>query len=188
MIGIIINAVIPFLAYIILSNIIKPDLALLIVAVIPLLLILYSAVRFHRINRISIIILIVFGVCGTIALITGNEKWLLVKSSLVTGSLGVVLLVTSVINRPLIVYLLNLINKRRGIDTNDNNDDVKKIRILKIANFSLSLILIADALLHLYLVFNLSTASFLAISPMFKAITIGICVLLLVVIRRFLKR
>ena len=59
---------------------------------------------------------------------------------------------------------------------------------LAIVNWIAGVVLIAEAMLHIYLVFHLTAIKFLAISPIIKFVSIGLYLLVFLGIRKFLKQ
>jgi hypothetical protein len=59
----------------------------------------WDAVRHRRLNQFSVVMLLIYGIGLVLALVTGDPRALLLKSSLVTAAVGAVFLATAVIGR-----------------------------------------------------------------------------------------
>src|SRR3954453_18923832 len=59
----------------------------------------WDAVRHRRLNQFAVVMLLFYGIGLVLALATGDPRALLLKSSLVTGAVGTVFLVTAIIGR-----------------------------------------------------------------------------------------
>jgi hypothetical protein len=99
------NAVVPaVLYYVLTSRGVASFNALVTVALFPLIGICIGLVRRHSVDAIGALVL-AFIVAGlATSLISGDERFLLVKESLITGLFGSVCLVSLVLPRPLMFY------------------------------------------------------------------------------------
>jgi hypothetical protein len=59
----------------------------------------WDAVRHRRLNQFAVVMLLIYGIGLVLALVTGDPRALLLKSSLVTAAVGAVFLATAVIGR-----------------------------------------------------------------------------------------
>jgi hypothetical protein len=59
----------------------------------------WDAVRHRRLNQFAVVMLLIYGIGLVLALVTGDPRALLFKSSLVTAAVGAVFLATAVIGR-----------------------------------------------------------------------------------------
>jgi hypothetical protein len=59
----------------------------------------WDAVRHRRLNQFAVVMLLIYGIGLALAFVTGDPRTLLLKSSLVTGAVGAVFLVTAIIGR-----------------------------------------------------------------------------------------
>jgi hypothetical protein len=103
--GIVVNAVLPFVAYTILTGRgWSPVAALSTSAAFPLIATLVSIARTRSLDGLALIslILIVLGLLGS--LVSGSPRFLLVKESVVSGVFGIVFAVSLVLPRPLAFF------------------------------------------------------------------------------------
>lgn len=182
----VVNMGLPLLVYLALSHFINPNEAMTAVVIIPFIMIFYSVLVEKRINKYSLITLTFITLGIMLAYITGDERWLLARGSIRTGLLGIVLLLSSLVNRPLMVYLLKyIVKKQKNLATKLMDNRV--IMRFSIANLIIGIVLVLDAILHIYLAFHLSVAAYLEILPVLKFGSIGLFVLILLWIRRSIK-
>lgn len=182
----VVNMGLPLLVYLALSHLINPNEAMTAVVIIPFIMIFYSVLVEKRINKYSLITLTFITLGIMLAYITGDERWLLARGSIRTGLLGIVLLLSSLVNRPLMVYLLKYVAyKQKNLATKLMDNRV--IMRFSIANLIIGIVLVLDAILHIYLAFHLSVAAYLEILPVLKFGSIGLFVLILLWIRRSIK-
>jgi hypothetical protein len=181
------NLIMPLLTYTILSQIIKPNLAIFIVALIPLFTGIYTIIKNHKINRFSVIALVILMLGGFALLITGKEQWLLVKGSLFSGIVGIVLIISSIVNRPLLVYLLRLRAKSSNDLKHPTTLHQRLANTLVPVNWILGMYLTIEAMVHIYLVFHVSTTRYLEISPILRIINIGMMLLMVLWVKRVAK-
>jgi len=99
------NAVVPaVLYYLLTSNGVSSFNALVAIAVFPLLGVIVGFVRTHHIDAIGALVLAFIVVGLVTSLISGDQRFLLLKESLITGLFGVVCLVSLLLPRPLMFY------------------------------------------------------------------------------------
>jgi hypothetical protein len=77
--------------------------ALLAATALAAVRIVWVAVRERSLNLFATVMLVVFGLGVVLALVSGDARFLLLKNSIVTGSVGLVFLVTTLWGRPLSV-------------------------------------------------------------------------------------
>lgn len=75
--------------------------ALLTASCAAALRIVWAAVRDRRLNLFAVVMLVVFGVGLALAFVGGDPRFLLLKDSFVTGGVGLIFVVTSLLGRPL---------------------------------------------------------------------------------------
>jgi intracellular septation protein A len=100
-----INAVAPAVIYQILtSRGLTSFNALVLVALFPIVGIAISLLRTHRVDAVGILSLAFITVGLVTSLLSGDERFLLLKESLITGAFGLVCLGSLLLPRPLMFY------------------------------------------------------------------------------------
>ena len=166
-----INAVLPFVVYSVMTNIMHTSDFVAVVAsgVPPLLDSVIGIARNRRIDFLGGFVLIGL-VAGLIpSLMSGNTQLLLVRESLITGVMGLVYLASLLTPRPMTFYFT------RYFVTGNNPENVATFNGLwqhpmfrhsmRLSTIVWGVMLSLEAATRVYLVYHLSTAQFLLISP-----------------------
>ncbi len=160
----------PFVVYQLSSPYLSDVAALSLAAVLPGLHSLVELVRTRRLNFFSTFILA--GIVLSLGLVAlgGSARLILVRESLLTGAFGLAFLISILLKRPLIFYLI------RHFVTGNNPVLVSRLnQTFQIPQFQQGMMLLTlvyglgsllEAGIRTYLAFNLSIPEFLAISPL----------------------
>jgi intracellular septation protein A len=185
-IKILINVFLPLATYFIASIFISKE-AVYITALIPLATIIVTLIKKHKLNIISsvLFIFIIIGVC--LSLLTGDNRFMLIKASPITGLLGVVLIISSMINKPLLEIFIKARSKQLNINNEKANLNILSKQQLNLTNGVIGIILLCEAMLHVFLVYHMSATRFIEITPMIKFTTLGIYALSILWIRKMVK-
>ncbi|SDR99459.1 VC0807 family protein [Microlunatus soli] len=92
---------------------IAPAYALLAAAVYSIGRVGYVAIRRHRLNLVGCLVGAGVLIGGLLTLITGDPRFLMARESVVSGALGLILLVSWAIRRPAIFALVRTMNSDR---------------------------------------------------------------------------
>jgi hypothetical protein len=178
----IIDAALPFLIYQLLtprfpSGSVTP---LLIATIFPALGNVISIIRQRRLDYLGFVILIGI-VCSLVfALITGNQKFLLIRESFLTLAYGIVCLGSLLFPKPIMFYI--------GRHFATGNDPAKIAyynalwhypafrRLNRLVTMVWGIVLLGEFAIRLMLVYTLTVAQVLAISPV---VTYGILIALI---------
>jgi len=114
------------------------------------------AVR-REVNQFATVMLLVYGIGLVLALVTGDERILLLKGSLITGSIGAVFLVTAIIGkRPLTLAAMKSFQPSRAAEL---DEEFRTEPIARRANILSSYVwgigLLAEAILRIPVVYLL---------------------------------
>lgn len=175
-ITLIINIVLPYLMYRLLIPHTSSLIALSAAALVPLCDSLYSLIRTRKADAFSSFIFLGL-ILGVVAvLLGGDERFILLRESYVTGILGVVFLGSLVFARPLIYHFAERFTGRDP-QMNDKWGRLAGYRrtfrlITAVWGFSLLL----EACIKVALVYSLSVSTFLAFSPFFTYGIIGLTI------------
>jgi intracellular septation protein A len=174
--SIIINAVLPYLTYHFLIKYTSSVTALSIAALIPLLDSLLSLVRTRKVDVFSTFIFIGLVLSLIAALIGGDEKFILIRESYVTGIMGFIFLASLLFGKPLIYHFAKRFagDKTKAITQWEYPNYRRVIRLMTLV-WGLSLLL--EASVKVMLVYNLSISQFLAVSPICMYGILGLTIL-----------
>ncbi len=109
------NAVVPLVVYTLARPYFASDVtALIIAAVIPLLVTVVGFLVRRKVDMVGAISVVGFVVAVALQLITGDGDGLIVKVQgvIITGPIGVLLLLSALIGRPLVAVIFNYIARR----------------------------------------------------------------------------
>ena len=172
------NAVAPAVLYAVLTSRGMPSFnALVLVALFPLLGIGWGFFRTRRLDALGIVTLTFIAIGLATSLISGDERFLLLKSSMLTGLFGLVCLGSLLLPRPIMFYF------GRSFSTGGDPAAVQRYDALwqyprfRAIQRTLTIVwgcgYIAEALLRALLLQVLPITTFLAISePMALAVTV----------------
>ena len=111
------NIVLPYLIYVVLGdNGFSTMTALLASAVPPVVLTVFTALRRHRLDALGIISLITIAIAIGTSVLTGNARFMLAKDGLFPLVLGLAMLISLLIGKPLIFHVIRLV---AGVDNPD---------------------------------------------------------------------
>lgn len=100
------NAVLPYLIYLVLGHLgMSTMTALTASAVPPLVLTVITALRKHRLDALGIISMTTIAIAIATAMLTGNARFMLAKDGLFPLALGLAMVISLVIGKPLIFYV-----------------------------------------------------------------------------------
>ena len=168
---IVINGILPFIIYIMMKNLLHQSdfLSLIATGVPSTLASLASIVRNRRIDFIAGVVLLGIVVGLLVTLISHDAKLLLVRESFFTMAFGLAFLVSLLFPKPLIYYAARAV--RAGNDPEQLRSfesrwqDVPFRIAIRIQSAIWGVGLLLEATVRFLLVFTLSVAQFLVISP-----------------------
>jgi hypothetical protein len=185
-----INAVAPYVVYVLCEPSLGGFVALALSAIPPTLESIWSIARDRRLDIMSALVL--GGIALSLVLIAfgGSERVLLLRESLVTAAIGLVLAGSAVIGRPLVFYLL------RQVSAGHDNAAVARWnkrweteatlrRSMRVMTLVWGIWLVLEMTVRTVMVFQLETATFLLISPFVQYGLTGVLVVWTIV---FLRR
>ncbi|GHO49123.1 VC0807 family protein [Ktedonospora formicarum] len=178
--SILINGVLPFIIYILLTNYTNTSelLALVASGVPPLLESIVGILRRKRIDVLAGISLAGITASLIIALLGGSPKIYLIRESFFTAIFGLVFLVTLLFSRPLMFYFSRHFatgNHPKNIPWFDSLWQYRGFRIsMRVMTTVWGIGFLLEAAIRIYLVFALSTEQFLIVSPFIIYGIIGI--------------
>ncbi|MBD3920415.1 hypothetical protein H8B09_16760 [Paenibacillus sp. PR3] len=178
-----VNGVIPWALYVWLSHSMSSIAALTIATMIPLVDNLFYLVKNRKLDAFGSLMLFTFVLTLALVALGGSEKILLIRESLITGAVGVVFLGSLVFRRPLIFHLA-----QRFIGSPDFGDNwaYSYFRfVMRLMTFVWGIMMLLEAAVRTFMVFQLTTAQFLAASNFILYGFIGAAIAWTVVYRRY---
>ncbi len=177
-----VNGLIPWLVYVVLSPYIGSLMALSVVTIIPLVDNLLYLVRYRTLDAFNVLMLVGFVLSLVMVLLGGSEKLLLMRESLVTVLVGLAFLGSLLLERPLIFHMTSRFSK--GVDPEHNWQYRYFRQVMRRLTLLWGVALVAEAGLKMLLISVLSTSQMLAISsPLFYAV-IGLTVVVTIWYKR----
>ncbi|MFC5448892.1 GNAT family N-acetyltransferase [Paenibacillus aestuarii] len=180
--SLLINGIIPWLLYVVLAHFMTSILALTIATLVPLADNLVHLWKHRKLDALGSLMLFTFVLTLILAMLGGSEKLLLIRESLITGSVGLIFLGSLLFRRPLMFYLAQRFVP--GTAFEDNLNYPYFLTVLRLMSLGWGLILLSESVVRVYLVFQLSTAQFLAVSNVVLYGFIGAAILWTVWYRR----
>jgi intracellular septation protein A len=116
------NVVLPYLIYLVLGRLgMSAMTALTVSAVPPMVLTVVTALRKHRLDAPGVISVITIAIAIGTSMLTGNARFMLAKDGLFPLALGLAMLISLVIGKPLIYYVI------RKVFAVDNPDVAQRL-------------------------------------------------------------
>lgn len=182
-ITLLINGIIPWALYVLLSDHMGSLQALSIATLIPLGDNLIHLVKHRKLDAFGGLMLFTFVLTIVLVLLGGSERILLVRESLITAGVGIVFLCSLFFSRPLMYHLAT-----RFVIGNDfpNSWGYAYFRfVMRLMTVVWGIMLTGEAAVRVYMVYHLSTERYLALSNVVLYGFIGAAVLWTVVYRRY---
>ena len=180
--SIVINGVLPYVLYILLSPHLPQVTALAITAVPALIYTLFGFVRNRRIDLIGAIALLTIAIGIISAILIHDPRVFLIRESFFTAGYGILSFVSLLFPRPLMFYFGRYFMSGNNPTRAANYDALWRYPYFRFTNRMITIVwgigFLGEAIVRTILVYNLSTAQFLAISPIvLYGITIGLIVI-----------
>ncbi|MFF2877190.1 VC0807 family protein [Gottfriedia sp. NPDC057991] len=178
----VINGILPWVIYIMLSDYMSSILALSIATLIPLVDNVVHLWKHKRLDAFGGLMLFTLILTLLLVLLGGSEKVLLVRESLITASVGIIFLVSLLFKRPLMFYLgMRFIQNNRFAE----NWNIKYFRfVMRLMTFVWGTMLLSEAVVRIIMVYDLSTERYLLFSNYVLYGFIGAAILWTVIYRR----
>jgi len=175
-INLVINWFIPMLLVVLIRSIYANDvLALAIAGIIPVGRTIFFWLWRRRFDWIGISSVIGFAVALTVSGFSGGSSLpLKLYHPIVTGTIGLILLISTIIRMPLLIIILRAL-KHGDLEQYNNPKNYRKFMILTVA---LGFIFLVDAVIHIVMALTLSTVAFFAMS---KVVTLSILAIFVIV-------
>ena len=168
-----IDAVAPYVVYQLAQPYTGDLAALALSALPPAVESVWSVIRKRKLDAISALVLAGIGVSLILIALGGSERVLLLRDSLITSIVGVVVAVSALFPKPILFYLFRQI---QGADP-----AVRPMRVLSIV---LGLGLVIEMAVRTAMVYAMTTSRFLLVSPFVQYGMTGLLVLWAVVYMR----
>nr|WP_239565205.1 VC0807 family protein [Brevibacillus fulvus] len=177
----VVNAALPWAVYELLHPHYSSFAALCAATAVPLLDNLYHLVRYKKLDGFAVFMLFGFFLNLLMFALGGDEKFLLIKDSLVTGLLGIVFLFSLVVFKPLIYYFALRFSSagdeqaRAAWQANWKAKPYMR-RVIRIMTLVWGLSLCLESAIKIWLVYLVSIDVFLAVSHLIMYGMIGLTI------------
>ncbi|PEJ58363.1 hypothetical protein CN692_08805 [Bacillus sp. AFS002410] len=178
----VINGILPWVIYVVLSDYMSSILALSIATLIPLVDNVVHLWKHKRLDAFGGLMLFSLILTLLLVFLGGSEKILLVRESLITASVGIIFLVSLLFKRPIMFYLgMRFIQNNRFAE----NWNIKYFRfVMRLMTFVWGIMLLSEAVVRVIMVYDLSTERYLLFSNYVLYGFIGAAILWTVIYRR----
>jgi hypothetical protein len=139
--------------------------ALLVATAVAGVRIVVGMLRDRELNPFATVMLVVFGLGVVLALVSGDARFVLLKNSIITGAVGLVFLVTTVVGRPLTLSASKSFQPERGAEMDEmyrTNPGVRHAHRLSSAVWGAGLLV--EALVRVPLVYALPISVMVGLS------------------------
>ncbi|MNV54309.1 hypothetical protein D3C71_1464970 [compost metagenome] len=162
---VLLNALLPWLVYLLLIRYFSSFMALSAAAFLPLVENIIYLVRFRRLDTFGSLMLGSFVLAALLALMGGDERLLLVRGSIVTGAVGAAFLLSLLLNRPLIYGLAKrFVSPETAARYEEGWHKPQVRRVFRIMTAVWGAALLLEAAVRTLLVYTLPVAVFLGVS------------------------
>jgi len=171
-ISLVINWLVPIIIYTVLRYFITDDtVTFAIVIAIPVVRTIFMFVLRHRIDWIGVFGIFGFAIALVISAFSGGSSLpLKLYHPILTGTLGVIFLISVIIKKPLLLPVLKFF-KPGNLEQLDNPTFHNRLAMMSLV---LGLLLLIDSIVHIVMALTLPTGTYLGIS---KLVTIAILVI-----------
>ncbi|MGV7114699.1 VC0807 family protein [Paenibacillus kyungheensis] len=178
----VVNGLIPWGMYMLLSPYVGHLMALSIVTLIPLVENVFHFAKHRNLDVFGGLMLMTFILSLVMVLLGGSEKMLLLRESMITGVVGIVFLSSLLLNKPMIYHLASRFTRVTNIEQKWQNAYFRKM----MRNMTLiwGVLLILEACTKVVMIYELSVGEVLALSSVVLYSFFGVAIGLTVVYRR----
>jgi len=181
----IISIIIPLIIYFGLRTFLTDAYALIASSAIPIVRAIYVLVKRKKADMLSIVSIIGFTVSIVIfRLANGNLFAVKIYHSIITGTIGLVILISVAVRKPILTVLMQK-RMKSYTEQHDNQDLLKKMSVY---NIMTGLVFLLDALLHIFMASVLSTNEYVVFGKIATIVLVAIILLIATHIKKRYKR
>jgi hypothetical protein len=177
-----INGIIPWVLYVWLSHSMTSFTALSIATMVPLLDNLVHLIKHRKLDAFGSLMLFTFVLTLVLVALGGSEKILLIRESMITSSVGLIFLGSLIFHRPLMFHLAKHFIGNPNFVGNWKYEYFRYV--MRLMTFVWGMILLIEATVRTIMVFQLTTAEFLALSNLVLYGFIGVAIVWTVIYRK----
>jgi hypothetical protein len=149
------------LVFVLRSFFINDAAALAIAGAIPVIRVIVLLVLRRKLDWIGLVGVFGFAAVFVVSILSGGSSLpLKLYHPVITGIIGLLLLGSALVRRPLILILIRLFNKS-SYEQIKNPESLRKYTVITLL---IGFVFIVDALVHIYMAFTLSTLSYMSLS------------------------
>lgn len=167
----IVNWLVPLLLYIIMRNIFSNDtIALAVAGAIPAIWTIILWMWSRKVNWIGVIAVLGLFIAMVVSALSGGASLpLKLYHPMIYGAVGLILLISVVIKKPLMIVLL----KKFKVGDSERFSNPSINRKITISTAMLGTVLLLNAIIHIFIALTLSTGAYLIISRIITLVTVG---------------
>lgn len=172
-ISLLINWLVPVILYTVLRSLITNDtVALALVIAIPVARTITMFMFQHRLDWIGVFGILGFAMALVVSALAGGSSLpLKLYHPILTGTLGIIFMVSVIIRKPLLLLILRFL-KRENLQQLDEPAFQKRVSMMSLV---FGFLLLIDSLAHIVMALTLPTGTFLGMS---KLVTIAILMII----------
>lgn len=164
-ITLVINLFLPFFIYILLKSHTSSIVALSCAACVPMVDSIYSLIKHRKLDAFSSFIFLGLVLSVIAAVIGGDERFILIRESYVTGIMGLLFLGSLLFSKPLIYYFaVRFSGNKEGVRKRWQEEPAFQ-KSLRLMTLVWGICLVLEAGIKVILVYTLSISVFLLVSP-----------------------
>lgn len=178
-----INGIVPWGIYVWTSDYMSSFAALSIATMVPLVDNLVHLIRHRKLDVFGSLMSLTFVLTLVLIALGGSEQVLLIRESMITGAVGLIFLGSLIFKRPLMFYLAMRFIGNPDFEGNWQYDYFRYV--MRLMTFVWGTILLIEAAVRTIMVYQLTTAQFLALSNFVLYGFIGAAIAWTVLYRRY---
>ena len=180
----IISIIIPLIIYFGLRTFLTDAYALIASSAIPIIRAVYVLAKRKKVDMLSIVSIIGFTISIVIfKLANGNLSAVKIYHSIITGSIGLLILISVAIRKPILTALIQ--KRMKSYTEQHENQDL--LKIMSVYNIMIGLVFLLDAVLHIFMASVLSTNEYVIFGKIATIVLIAIMLLIATYIKKRYK-
>ncbi|AJI25636.1 hypothetical protein H8R29_28085 (plasmid) [Priestia megaterium] len=175
-VSVLFNIILLYLIYTVLKTHMTSIIALSLAACVPLVDTLYHLIKDKKLDMFSSFIFLGIVLSIVAAWIGGDERFILLRESYVTGIMGLVFLFSLLAPKPMIYYFAMRFTSKKSVITKRWEEEVSFRHFIRIMAAVWGIGLIIEALVKVVIVYEFPISKALVISPIVQYIIIAILI------------
>jgi hypothetical protein len=175
--SLLLNAVAPFVVYSLLSAHMSTVHALMMTALVPFAENVFTLARHRRLDLFGFFVFLSLVLSSVIVLLGGSPRLILARESFLSAAFGLIMLLSLLCPQPLVYYLTghfvagHVPARKKEFRLKGASPWFRNF--MRLLTVVWGMVTLADALLNVYLAFNVSITTFLIVSPIVRYGIVG---------------